>query len=1072
MSKNTTRKGLALGAASALILAGFSTAPAYAAGVDGTAQLVPTTGYSAGWAVPATTTATFSSTFTTTDSSGGTIKFLVEDPTGRVEPTGASEGRNLITLAGASDSAEVLHATNTVILTDGAAITGLEVGDVISFTVAVATGGGILADADTAYAVTAVSGNTFSFVSTTAYVVGLSANIAAATALTSQSTGIVEVVREKRATDNSYVIDTGVLTSSAQAATVILSNVDGAANTRSATIKGWVDRAALLNDRIDTIESTSTAETVTFVKISEITASTALRAPTQGDTTLSAVVTTTPVLNGAQSPTGFVKVLFTRQDSSLNGVSGDITQSTVNGGWTGSVLVESDLSNIPSWTASDAALSTGTWGFTRPEVAMAEDSTAEVIRVSVTAGKVVTVTTTNAHNLRTGDKVTVTSADLASIAETAARVTVTSATTFTYSLTTTAAVTAASDDSLTDTTVTVVTYTESAGSAGDVALVDRVFAGTHSAVALIETNIASSHYTKTGAVSSLGTLSVASADVVLTTAASATVQGSRTTADDAARDAFVKAGTTAVAVVATIVDEDGDALGAGRSVAFTVTRSSSTTRVNGQTASGTAVTDANGQVQLAVTDTLGLAGTTLTIDVTAENVASSDITLEWAAQSFGLYDLNVSDSAQLSTSTRVVGVGASYTLNLLVADQFAQAPVAGDYRLAVSGAGVTNGFVEFANGLATVTVTDSKVATSFESRLTLQKKGTTGVFANTTTVVVLTTNTTDKARITLGADGTALYDNPVATVDLSDAVAKVALVERDTRRAFSAQPVYANDVVLAGKVTNTTTGANIGNAVVTISGPASILFSDGAVDKRGSINVVSDTNGEFSVKLFSTTAQTDTVITVNAAGATAATTKVTFTGIGVGEGTSLVVTAPAAVKPASTFQVKAKLSDAFGNGVAAAAGRVKVTYTGPGIIFGTLPTSTDANGELMFSVLLGANDTGSVSVTVSYDQNGDGDYVDAKDLNTSATIAINATGTVAAAGKVNVGSFNGKLVVYALGLDGAKISWKVAGRWGTAVADGDALNRFDRPVGASGVNVIVEIYVNGVKQLTKTVLTK
>jgi hypothetical protein len=75
-------------------------------------------------------------------------------------------------------------------------------------------------------------------------------------------------------------------------------------------------------------------------------------------------------------------------------------------------------------------------------------------------------------------------------------------------------------------------------------------------------------------------------------------------------------------------------------------------------------------------------------------------------------------------------------------------------------------------------------------------------------------------------------------------------------------------------------------------------------------------------------------------------------------------------------------------------------------------------------------------------------------------------------GKVNVGSFNGKLVVYAAGLDGAKISWKVAGKWGVANAVGNNLNRFDRPVGASGVNVIVEIYVNGVKQLTKTVLTR
>jgi hypothetical protein len=77
-----------------------------------------------------------------------------------------------------------------------------------------------------------------------------------------------------------------------------------------------------------------------------------------------------------------------------------------------------------------------------------------------------------------------------------------------------------------------------------------------------------------------------------------------------------------------------------------------------------------------------------------------------------------------------------------------------------------------------------------------------------------------------------------------------------------------------------------------------------------------------------------------------------------------------------------------------------------------------------------------------------------------------------ATGKVNVGSFNGKLVVYAVGLDGAKISWKIAGKWGVEYASGNLLNRFDRPVGASGLNVIVDIYVNGSLQLTKTVLTR
>ena len=94
-------------------------------------------------------------------------------------------------------------------------------------------------------------------------------------------------------------------------------------------------------------------------------------------------------------------------------------------------------------------------------------------------------------------------------------------------------------------------------------------------------------------------------------------------------------------------------------------------------------------------------------------------------------------------------------------------------------------------------------------------------------------------------------------------------------------------------------------------------------------------------------------------------------------------------------------------------------------------------------------------------------------LTSSIEIASSASTEAApTSGTVNVGSFNGKLVVYATGLDGQKISWKVAGKWGTATASGDSLNRFDRPVGQAGRNVIVEIYVNGVKQLTKTVLTR
>jgi hypothetical protein len=74
-------------------------------------------------------------------------------------------------------------------------------------------------------------------------------------------------------------------------------------------------------------------------------------------------------------------------------------------------------------------------------------------------------------------------------------------------------------------------------------------------------------------------------------------------------------------------------------------------------------------------------------------------------------------------------------------------------------------------------------------------------------------------------------------------------------------------------------------------------------------------------------------------------------------------------------------------------------------------------------------------------------------------------------GRVNVGSFNGKKVVYAAGLSGQRISWKVGGKWGSAIATSDFV-RFDRPTPRRGVNLTVEIFVDGVSQLKKTLATR
>ena len=74
-------------------------------------------------------------------------------------------------------------------------------------------------------------------------------------------------------------------------------------------------------------------------------------------------------------------------------------------------------------------------------------------------------------------------------------------------------------------------------------------------------------------------------------------------------------------------------------------------------------------------------------------------------------------------------------------------------------------------------------------------------------------------------------------------------------------------------------------------------------------------------------------------------------------------------------------------------------------------------------------------------------------------------------GKVNAYAYKGKLSVYAGGLAGSRISWRVAGVWGSAVASSNYAI-FNRPTPRAGVTVSVDVYVNGVKTLTKSVVTR
>jgi hypothetical protein len=317
--------------------------------------------------------------------------------------------------------------------------------------------------------------------------------------------------------------------------------------------------------------------------------------------------------------------------------------------------------------------------------------------------------------------------------------------------------------------------------------------------------------------------------------------------------------------------------------------------------------------------------------------------------------------------------------------------------------------------------------------------------------------------VTLDTDGSST--NGSATADDSDAIAAKKTIAVDTRSSFVAVPAYANDVVISGRVANATTAAVRTGAVVTITGTSDMLFTNGGVYSFGSITLVTDSSGEFDVSVYSNKVQKDTVVTVSSNGASA-TKKVTFTSGGADTGASVSFAGtPAAALPGSTFQVVMTLLDEYGNAVDATNTDVDVTYTGPGIVFGTLPADTDANGQAKFAVLLGTNDKGTATITFSYDTNNDGDYVDTGEFTTAHTVTV---GSVA---KVNVASFNGKLVVYASGLNGKRISWKVGGRWGKAVASSNYAV-FNRPTPVAGATVSVDVYVDGVKTLTKSVVTR
>ena len=347
MSKNMTQKGLALGAAAALIAAGLSAVPANAAGLADTSfvSLVPSAGVE--YNVLAITGSEFSLTSNeATSVSSGDLKWLVTDASGVVEPKNAGSTLESQTIASASATTSVLtvnitgHGLNTG---DVVAIAGVTIGqDATDGTDTVANDAEIN---NASYIVTRVTANQFTVAETFAgALLAANPNDNGNLKFITPATGTVKTLRTVRSATSTYVVDSGSTSDNADEIVILVK--DASVTARTVTVQAWMDSND--NSLIDSTEYTSPARTVNWLAASSVTAVTSVDYPAVGATSVTGSLTLTPNLNGQQqSATTDVQIGFTRPGSTAT-VYANATQNATTRGWSASQsLVTGNWAGMP-----------------------------------------------------------------------------------------------------------------------------------------------------------------------------------------------------------------------------------------------------------------------------------------------------------------------------------------------------------------------------------------------------------------------------------------------------------------------------------------------------------------------------------------------------------------------------------------------------------------------------------------------------------------------------------------------------------------------------------------------------
>jgi len=588
--------------------------------------------------------------------------------------------------------------------------------------------------------------------------------------------------------------------------------------------------------------------------------------------------------------------------------------------------------------------------------------------------------------------------------------------------------------------------------------------------------------------------------------ATATVPAASTAASAAASDIVTSTDLTTIALVAA---DDAVLLPSGTtSYSYTVTfkdaagavvagapatvvaadvdlTAAKTVKVNGETLTAAGadtlanvLTDASGQVTVTVTDANAVNTETVRITVTS-NAITHKREVSWADRTPSTLGV-VNEPA--GNADRVAVKGDAFSLSYVVLDQFDKAWTKADtnYRLsfAVGGVGATAtapGTLTLSNGAGTLAWTDNSTGTAdYSLTATLESQTGAGAWAADASGLAKAINFNmiasrgtvakiDSATVVLGS-GAAV---PAAGITLTDK--DIAAVDRRVYDNANAALGVTNTTV-AKLVLTAKTDVNtvVEGATVTLSG-AGLGFSADATGSSlvtvGSMSAITDASGQVTVYVLSNTSGKQTITA--SVGGVSKDVEVTWAAAAATAGKTLTVNVANAVA-GKTMTVSGTLVDKYGNAVETAAAGLKITYTGPGFVNGSLPTVTDSDGAYEFRVLLGSSDTieGSVKVIYAGANGVVGTGDDDVEVSTDLAPAAPAADT-----KVNAGSFKGYVAIYAKGHAGKRLSAKVGNDWVVVPALASNFVRVVEYTGA-GYTISVRIYIDRVLVDTIVVTTK